>query len=213
MRTGTIGVPSDELARYAAFTASLAGTLAVTPGWTFRFSFSRNIAKNCNHLIRTFEGDMLWFQADDHIWHTEALTQLESHGLDVVVPLMLMRQQPFHPVIYEGEKEDGMHVVLQNPPPNELIEVYAAGSGGMLISRDALEAIGPDPFSFLELRRGTFMGEDLVLCKRLREAGIKIYCDTSVHIGHISTTAVWPTHEEPGGWQVRLDFNSGAAMQ
>ncbi len=213
MRTGTIGIPSDELARYAAFTASLAGTLAVTPGWTFRFSFSRNIAKNCNHLIRTFEGEMLWFQADDHIWRTDSLAALEAHEVDCVVPLMLMRQSPFHPVIYEGENEDRGHRVMQDIPPNELIEVYAAGSGGMLISREALDAIGPDPFSFLEIERGQFLGEDLVLCQRLREAGIKIYCDTSVHVGHISPTVAWPAHDEDNGWQVKLDFNSGASLQ
>lgn len=215
MRTGTIGIPADETGRFTAFSNSLAATMAVTEGWTHRFAFSRNVAKGCNHLVRTFEGEMLWFQADDHVWHVEALATLEAHQLDVVVPLMLMRQQPFLPVIYESENEDGGHRPMQNIPPDELIEVYAAGSGGMLISREALDAIGPDPFSFWEIRKGSYLGEDLVLCRRLREKGIKIHCDTSVHIGHLSTIAAWPTYDEAadGGWAVRLDFNSGAQMQ
>lgn len=208
MRSGTIGVIADECWRYTASTISLFST-RTPPDWTVRVAMGRNIAKNANRLVEHFQGDMLWFQSDDHVWASDTLERLLAHEVDVVVPLMLMRQKPFHPVIFRHEEADGMHMIWEDPPQDELIEVYAAGTGGMLVSRDALDAVGPKPFSFGLLESGEFLGEDLLFCQKLRKAGIKIYCDTGTFQGHLSATAVWPA---PGddGWQVRLDLNSGA---
>lgn len=211
MRSGTIGIPCDELFRYSASAISLSESLKNAPNWTSLFSRSNSVVKDCNHMVSVFEGDMLWFQADDHVWAGDTLNRLEQRGVDVIVPLILMRQQPFPPLIYEGENPDGSHIIMRDIPPDELIEVYAAGSGGMLVSREALDAIGPDPFRFTELESGLQLGEDLGLCARFRKAGIPIYCDTSVQMGHISSTVAWPEYTDEG-WAVRLEFNSGAQV-
>lgn len=179
------------------------------PGSTVRFAMGRNIVRQCNSLIRETQGDWLWFQGDDHVFETDSLLRLLDHEVDVVVPLILMRQRPFPPLIFEGQNENGGMRVMWNAPPNELIEVYAAGTGGMLCSREALEAVGPDPFGYMELGSGQWLGEDFTLCHKFREAGVKIHCDTGVRMGHISTTTVWPEWTDDG-WQVRLGFNSGA---
>jgi GT2 family glycosyltransferase len=208
VRTGTIGLIADEVARYTAFMISVFATNA--PGWKAHISMGRNIARNCNKLVTKFQGDLLWFQADDHVWDSDALQRLEAHNVDVVVPMILMRQKPFHPVIFDKLLDDGSYRIYEDPPPNELIEVEAAGTGGMLVSRDALDAVGPDPFEFGMLEKGEFLGEDLNFCRKLKAAGVKIHCDTSVWMGHLSTTAIWPDYNEEGGWAVRLDLNSGA---
>lgn len=208
-RSGTIGIISDECWRYTASAIAVFGT-ATPPNWTARVTMGRNIAKNCNKLVKNFVGDLLWFQADDHVWDSDTLARLEAHQVDCIVPFMLMRQKPFHPVIFSHEIENGQHMIYQDPPYDELIEVYAAGTGGMLVSRDALRAVGENPFSFQQLDHGEFLGEDLSFCKKLRDAGIKIHCDTGIFQGHLSATAVWPSYSPDQGWQVRLDLNSGA---
>jgi hypothetical protein len=209
--SGTIGLCADELSRYSAFTVSLAGVLEDMAGqdWTLRIACGRSIVRNCNHLWDACEGDSLWMQGDDHMFAADTLKRLLAHQVDVVVPMILMRQKPFPPVLFEGENENGSMRLMQNIPPNELIQVYAAGTGGMLISKEAREAVGPSPFKFTELPGGESLGEDFTLCARFREAGIPIHCDTSTAMGHLSTTAVWPEHTDDG-WAVRLDFNSGA---
>ena len=208
-RSGTIGIIADECWRYTATVISVFAT-NTPPNWTVRVPMGRNISKNCNKLVRDFQGDLLWFQADDHVWDSGTLARLEAHQVDCVVPVILMRQKPFHPVVFSHEIENGQHMIWQDLPYNELVEVYAAGTGGMLVSRDALEAVGENPFSFEQLDHGEFLGEDLSFCKKLRDAGVKIHCDTGVFMGHLSATAVWPAYDPEQGWQVRLDLNSGA---
>lgn len=211
--SGTIGVVADEVSRYSAFSMSLT-TLDMPEGWTVRYALGRNIVSACNLLARDFEGDMLWYQGDDHQFPVDTLRRMistaERHDIDALVPLMLMRKYPFIPVIYEGENEDGRHRVIENVPQNGIIPVYAAGTGGMLLTRRALEAVGPDPFSYTMLPDGDLLGEDLTFSRRLREAGIQIYCDTSITMGHLTTMTVWPSVTEEGQVDIRVEYNAGA---
>lgn len=208
MRPGTVGVIADELSRYSAFTVSLS-CLEMPPGSTVRFVLGRNIVAGCNRLTQIYEGDWLWFQGDDHVFPTDSLLRLLAHDKPVIVPLILMRQKPFLPLIFESESEHGFQA-MRDIPRDSLIEVHAAGTGGMLCSREALDAIGPDPFELSSLPSGEILGEDLTLCQKFRKVGIPIYCDTSVRMGHLSTVAVWPEFT-PEGVGAGLDFNSGAA--
>lgn len=215
MRPGTIGVCADELSRFSAFTVALA-CVDKPPGTRIRFKCGQNIVKQCNALVADAleaGSDWLWLLGDDGIFATDILLRLLGHvrhGVHCVVPLMLMRQHPFPPVVFDPPNEDGSLPPKHDLPPHSLVEVYAAGTHGMLLTREVLERVGPDPFSYDTLPSGERLGEDLSFCNRLREAGIPIHCDTGVHIGHLAMTAVWPEHTEDG-WNVRLNFNSGAS--
>lgn len=214
--SGTIGVVADELSRYSAFSMSLT-CLDKPPDWTVRYALGRNVVAACNLLVEEMEGDALWLQGDDHLFATDTLTRLvasaEKHGAEVMVPLMLMRKYPFVPVVYEGTNDDGRHRVMHKIPPNSVIEVFAAGSGGMLIARSALEKLGPNPFSYTLLPDGDLLGEDLTFSARLREAGIPIYCDTSITMGHLTTMAVWPSVTEEGQVDIRIEYGAGSVTR
>lgn len=210
--SGTIGVVADEMSRYSAFSVSLTG-LDKPGGWTVHYALGRNIPGACNTLVRDFEGDWLAFMGDDHIFTTDWLRRMlrvaDEGKLDCLVPLVLMRRYPFAPVIYEGASEDGRLRIMHKIPPNSLIRVYAAGSAGMLVSRSALDRLGPAPFAFSPLAGGDMLGEDLTFSARLREAGIPIYCHTGISMGHLTTMAVWPEVTEESV-SVRIDYNAGS---
>jgi len=189
---GTVGVVSQELARFSQFWIAFLGL--VRPASTrFVFPQGMDVNANYNRLVQNFEGDWLWIMGDDHVFLPDVLMRLLAHEVDVVVPLCLKRHAPFDPVVYSGEdgidEESGltMHRVARLPQKG-LVEVYAAGSAGMLIRRHVLEAIDQPVF---ETSNG-YQNEDLMFCRKVRDAGFRIWCDVETAIGHIGTFTVYP---------------------
>ena len=46
--------------------------------------------------------------------------------------------------------------------------------------------------------------EDLEFCRKIRNAGFKIHCDTGAHLGHIAQVIVWPHHHPEYDWGIRM---------
>jgi hypothetical protein len=188
---GTIGVISQPLSRYTDFTIALISLMRpASAKWVWRQGM--DVTSNYNGLVNDMAGDWLWIMGDDHTFPPDILLNLIAHDVDVVVPLCLKKMAPFDPVVYEGEevnKEDGLtyHQVARLPR-DELVEIHAAGTAGMLIRRHVFEALSRPVF---ETSHG-MQNEDLLFCKKVREAGFKIYCDTSQKMGHIGTFGVYP---------------------
>ena len=213
---GTIGVCAAELARFSVFTMSLVGVLK-PPETQIRVAMGTNIAGNANWLAEHTDGDWLWLLGDDHVFDTGLLLRLLDRDVDVVAPICLMRQAPFKPVVFAGEHEDGRHYFHDGDewdatPPEGILKVHAVGGAGMLIRKHVLDAIGPPWFDFTMTSEGHRIGEDLSFCRRIRQAGFDIHVDLENPIGHLTTTAVWPSHG-PDGWNVRVDFNTAELVE
>ena len=142
---------------------------------------------------------------DDHVFAPDILARLISHDVDVVVPHCLKRVPPFDPVAYGGQNEDGDYFTAELPESG-LTEVWAAGSGGMLIRRHVLEAIGDPGFE-----TGIGLSEDLNFCRKVRDAGFSIWCDVDAKLGHLHYNTVWPVLRD-GVWQIELDIGNGVRM-
>ena len=166
----------------------------------------RNIVKNCNRLVELMTGEWLWFMGDDHVFKPDTLLRLLMHDADVVVPLVLQRQEPFLPVVCTGENEAGLQhtYALADIPERGLFEVHSAGTGGMLVRRRVFRAIEPPWFEPAPVVGG-HLSEDFSFCKRIREAGFSIYCDPETQIGHLSIAAIWPRHID-GRWRASAEF-------
>ena len=203
---GTIGILSGPFSRYAAFTIALLNTLK-PPDTRLEYTQNTDIVGNMNLICRNMRGDWLWILGDDHVWEPDLLARLMAHDVDVVVPLCLTRTAPFAPVVYSGEVEEGVYASAHDLPAGELVQVHAAGSAGMLVKRRVLDAIGDPWFS----TDGTGMNEDLTFCRKVRDAGFDIYCDTSALLGHIGTMTVWPTYQDEK-WKVELDVGNGNSL-
>lgn len=89
------------------------------------------------------------------------------------------------------------------PLKNGLKKVDAIGTGCMLIDMNVFKAI---KWPWFEYEYREFNGkkerlsEDMVFCKKCKEAGIPIYADTDITCGHFLSARVEPT--DNGGYQV-----------
>jgi len=205
---GLIAVPCQELMRYAHFFITFMA-LELPGKATVFCQPGLDIFKQCNDAIdeaRRLASDWVWIIGDDHLFEPTIITDLVAHGEDVVVPFCLQRSSPYHPVIYEHENEDGEHMPYYNLPEHGLVEVYAAGSAGMLISKRVVDALPARPFTS---NRGHH-NEDLEFCRNVRQAGFKIYCDVDTKLGHVGTQFCIPEWKDDGhGWGVSVTLGPG----
>ena len=217
---GTIVLPLGDLVRYPAFVLSL--TTLELPEDTFIASCSSmDVTANLNMALRDmFRGEWAWFIGDDHSFSDNVLTKLLDREEDVVVPMVAQKSPPFHVVAFTGSEDrehtDGrkyphyFHLDMTELPEDGLHEVHAAGSAGMLVRKHVLDDIG-DPW--FENPHGTVINDDLEFCRKIRDAGYKIYLDTEVQMTHIGHFKVYPGFRQlddgSGVWGVYLDF-SGA---
>jgi len=166
-----------------------------------------DVTASFNKIVEAMEGDWLWIMGDDHVFDPTILVQLLSHELDVVVPLCLKKQAPFEPVVYGSQAvgEDGLTRYFgADLPQRGLVEIHAAGSAGMLIRRHVLDALERPVFE----TSGVQQDEDLVLCRKIREAGFTLHCDVDARLGHIGIFGVYPMWQ--GEWfGTALDVGGG----
>ena len=206
---GTVIVAAGEFLRFGGFVHSLL-KMERPEGTHIHIEQSVAICENLNGCIRRMADDSkwIWIQADDHIFPDgDELIRLLDREVDVVVPLMLRRSPPFVPVIYKdylpgkGYKPFGYDEL----PREGLFEVYAAGTGGMLVRREILEKIGDPWFTYAE---GEKLNEDLHFCQKVRKHS-KIYCDVEVTFGHRGTFTAWPIFDDER-WGVGLNMGSSS---
>lgn len=203
---GTIGIVSSELARFTDFAVSML-KLARPPGTRVIWQQGLDVTANFNMIIDGLEGDWLWIMGDDHVFEPHILLQLLARDVDVIVPLCLKKRAPFEPVVYGHEEtdEEGVSRYYEAElPRNGVVEVHAAGSAGMLIRKHVLDRIGQPVFETSGVRQD----EDLILCRKIREAGFKIYCDVDARLGHIGVFGVYPMWQN-GWYGAALDLGAG----
>lgn len=202
---GTIIVVSGYLQRYTAFAQSLV-SLATPPRTKLSWSCGVNVAGNLNHAISQSIGDWVWIMGDDHIFAPDTLIRLLNHEVDVVSPLVLMRQAPYSPIVFKADLPDGTFQFWQGPelPSGGLHPVAAASGAGMLVRRHVLDAL-EQPYFELGQIRTTEMSEDLHFYRKVREKGFKVYVDLDTMLGHITPACLWPRKTAPGGWEIQVD--------
>lgn len=205
---GTIGILSGDLSRYTDFWLALRRVLR-PEGSEFLSAQGSDIVVNMNNMVELMEGEWLWILGDDHVFDQNILIRLLSHDTDVVVPLCLKRSPPYHPVVYKCQDENGSHVTEMELPAHGLHEVWAAGTAGMLVRKRVLDAI-PRPVFTTANGSGT-ISEDLMFCRKIRDAGFKIHVDVDAKMGHISNMVVWPEHLEDA-WHIVLELGNGVVM-
>lgn len=205
---GTIVLALGEFLRYSASVRSLM-RLEAPPGSGYLMKQSPDVVANLNNCIReALDGDKgtgwVHIQADDHVYTPDLLLRLLNRDVDVIVPLIYMRSPPFRPVVFKDytEGEGYMPYRWGELPEQGLMKVFAAGTGGMLIRRRVLDAIGDPWFQYVQ---GGNLNEDLIFCRRVREAGFDIWLDVDVQMGHCGTFIVAPDWDDSAKrWDVRV---------
>lgn len=154
--------------------------------WTGSLADARNslvqqaLDDGCSHLL------ML---DTDQVYPADTLTKLLSHNVDVCGVRVHRRWMPFDPIFlrgdigrYESVSEDEMY-------SGDLIQVDATGTGCLLFNMDVFLKVSNPWFAF-DIHDGKPVGEDINFCSKAREAGVGIYVDTGIEVGHLVTMTV-----------------------
>lgn len=126
----------------------------------------------------------------DQVYPQNVITKLLSHKVDAVGALVHKRWKPFNAVVYHGavgryRQEDDERVYS-----GELIEVDATGTGCILFDMTIFKSV-PFPWFHFDVNAwGEPVGEDICFCQKMKDAGFKIYIDTSVEVGHLNTFVI-----------------------
>ena len=128
--------------------------------------------------------DYIWFVDSDMTFPQTALLRLLIHQKDIVGATYVKRVPPF-PLL--GTPLD--------PQPDDhdagLIEMTRIPTGCLLIRMSVFERLTKPYFYFgVDKETGAILGEDYLFCDRVREQGLRIWCDTALsqELGHIGQT-------------------------
>ncbi len=218
----TIGVivPNDYFAPWD-FVHSI---FKLPPKYFFKDYRGALVDKNRNYIweemrIENKESlhDLLFIDSDI-VFEPEDVATIENDlkTYDIVTGVYIVKAWDWKPAIFKKTtfcKEDVFNVkdALTNEPikaprgdydfvalEEGIFEVEACGAGFLGISHRVINSpsISLEPFNFIR-EDNVFHGEDVSFCQRAREAGFKIYCDSSIKLGHLKTQIIKVGDKEP----------------
>lgn len=154
-----------------------------------------------NYALQNGFSHIMWIDSD-MAFPPDTLLRLFKHDLDIVTAICYGRTQDHSPCAYMSvSKGDKTHSGIIKPieisdTMPELIEVDGCGSAMMLVKTDVYVKIGKRFHEWYEPKWN--LGEDLAFTERAKACGYKIWCDTTLNIGHIGT-AVYRKDDYKGG--------------
>ncbi len=152
----------------------------------------------CSHLV---------MMDADQVYDQNTILRLLSHKLPVVGCLVYRRYPPFDPLMFRGEI--GEYKGIEEWEPGSLVEVDATGTGCVLYDMRVFRKI-PAPWFRFRKHDGEPVGEDIGFCSDLKDAGYRIFVDTSVPAGHLSqiqiTETTWRRYRQ---WTAQMAVEHG----
>jgi len=184
-----------------------------------------NLAKARNRLVDEFlhnddyaECEWLWFCDTDMVFPPETLHRMIARAMQCDIKILgalcvIVTSDGPVPTLFI-DHPDTITQVLLDWEPDQVGEVAATGTGCILIHRSVLTDLFDKSggskncwFNF-DVRTGEngaewALGEDVSFCLRAREAGHKVYVDTTMHVGHHKGPKVWwPTETKTAPAQI-----------
>ena len=160
--------------------------LVATRGYT--------VAENRNYCVAQADkngSDYLFFVDDDMTFLPDILGTLVSHKKDVVGVNSYSRCLPPSSTVGLMDTDGNYmhpdkHTAWEMRIPSTLFEAYFVGCGICLIDMKVFAKIEKPYFAFSYEESGIVKnGEDGAFCDKVRKAGMKVWCDGSVPVGHL----------------------------
>lgn len=127
----------------------------------------------------------------DQEYDPQTVTKLLAHKLPMVGAKVHRRYPPFDPIILRLTEEGYKPLGVGDYEQGSLVECDATGNGCVLYDMEIFRRLPKPWFRFRKHPdNGMIIGEDIGLCQDLKAAGYKIYVDTSIEIGHLTTMVV-----------------------
>lgn len=154
--------------------------------WTGSIADARNslvyqaLNEGCSYLL------ML---DTDQVYPADTLKKLLSHKKDVCGVRVHRRWMPFDPIFLRGEIGKYKSVSEEDMYSGDLIPIDATGTGCLLFDMDVFLKVDEPWFEF-GVNNGKPVGEDINFCSKARQAGVEIFVDTSIEVGHLTTMQI-----------------------
>lgn len=205
-----IGLPCGENGRYTDIIPAIM-RLDKPPGTLFSKKTGLGPAAPLNEIGREFMSrpylKWLFLTNDDNLCPQNTIPTLWNARMSVITGLYFGRTQPFEPVIFDAVTENEGHRwykrKFMQPQDRGIIHIDACGDGCLMIHRNVLERI-PYPWWQYGETLPDQCDHDMVFCRKVREAGFLLWCDTDVRVDHITSMAVRPVRNVRGEWEVHL---------
>lgn len=200
-----VGMCTDEAVKAETLT-SLAKMWNAHPEFQSRLLIMKggcaDLADTRNKLVRLFlSSDAEWLLTvdSDVTWEPEDWARLRDSALNhpamFVSGTYMVANEPPNPCAVVV-KDDGFYSLKITEDTQEMYQVSAVGAGFSLIHRTVFLK-SADPFNDHEWyehgRRGPngqTIPEDYAFCSRVGEAGIPVYLNTKVRLGHVKSKIV-----------------------
>lgn len=147
------------------------------------------IEQNRTELIKTAireKCDKIFFLDADIMVEGDVINKLLASGKPVVGAAYNNRSFP----LYSNVKiADETGKLIEVPElPKELFKAAGVPTGAMLVDIETVKKL-PEPWFDLEyFEDGSLKtGEDIFFCYKLRDAGVEVWCDPTIQIGHVGT--------------------------
>lgn len=138
------------------------------------------LAEDATHLI---------MMDVDQIYHPATIPTLLSRRLPIVGAAVCRRYPPFDPIIMRIE--NGAYESTDEWDDNGIIECDATGCGCLMVEMSVFKKLPAPWFRFQKHpENGMVIGEDIGFCQNAKAEGYRIFVDTSVPAGHMTTMVV-----------------------
>lgn len=162
-----------------------------------------SLAASLNFIGKAFlatSAEWLFLLNDDHIYPPDTLLRLLSHDKDFVTAIYLKKQIPFEPILYDRFDENGQMLgKVFKSYEGGLVPIVGCGDGGLLIKRRVLETIKYPWWEMSSPESPDLITQDLIFCKKVREAGFEMWADLDAWIGHLAIMPIFPERKD-GKW-------------
>lgn len=191
------------------FAESLARTIARDPGVGFVHACSPYVSENRNAVVEAFLGvpsaEWLLMVDSDISWMPDQIDQLVASADEEERPVVSGLY--FHPLGDHDSASSAYPVAWGDDlEPVEwrrggMQRAAFVGSGFLLLHRSALRSVSETferCFDYERDRDGAFVGEDIVLCRRLARLDLPVYVNCDVVVAHLRPVGLVPdTPVEP----------------
>jgi hypothetical protein len=167
------------------------------------------------HAQLPFSADLCLWTDDDAWWgpfaiQTAIQTFADNPHIDILCGYYCSRAEYAPPMAFFRVLGDG----VVKPGRGPLIEITRCGFHWVMMRKEALRAVGENPFSVIDGDRY----EDVSFCHRAKSVGLRIFCSLDIAIGHVDAATGFvyfpymPKFESNGSGPVLTDFKPTASV-
>ena len=150
-----------------------------------RNALARKAREHINEYTNRPFTHIFWLD-DDQIFNPDLGVLLARNGdLEMISALYFMRDPPHWPVVYVQDYTTQYQHFHVHALEQAVVQVDAVGFGALLMRREVLDRV-PEPWFTICPE----YGEDIGFCTHARRAGVKIFCDGGVRIGHLGSPPI-----------------------